>query len=250
MDIDEELPAINIGDTDENADWILTPERRAEELAIHDELAKKAREGQGPEAPGTRTRRENMVSKKEKRSLSRPKGKGRVELILGRPKGTTEADLRELAEAMYQEMVDKGWVKQEPSGNDDDERQVPVQGTTPDEARALIDGVLRTHGLDPEQATDEHGWRHLMLGWTQSLVGVAEQEKGEHHLVVLAPVARIPTHGGQFWGFYKMLLELNYYATSSAHFCLHDDTSLSVSHARSMDWQRKGWIARFKLSHL
>jgi hypothetical protein len=32
---------INIGDTDENADWILSKKKREEELKIHDELAKK-----------------------------------------------------------------------------------------------------------------------------------------------------------------------------------------------------------------
>lgn len=31
----------NIGNTDENADWILTKKRREEELAIHDKLAAK-----------------------------------------------------------------------------------------------------------------------------------------------------------------------------------------------------------------
>ena len=33
-------PSVNIGDTDENADWIKTPENRASEAAIHEELAR------------------------------------------------------------------------------------------------------------------------------------------------------------------------------------------------------------------
>jgi len=31
---------VNIGDTDENADWIKTPENRESESEIHDKLAK------------------------------------------------------------------------------------------------------------------------------------------------------------------------------------------------------------------
>jgi hypothetical protein len=38
---DEKLPLVNIGDTDENADWILSEERRREEIALHDALEKK-----------------------------------------------------------------------------------------------------------------------------------------------------------------------------------------------------------------
>lgn len=34
------MKTVNIGDTDRNADWILTPEQREEEMAIHDELAR------------------------------------------------------------------------------------------------------------------------------------------------------------------------------------------------------------------
>ena len=35
---------INIGDTDENADWIKTDENRASETAIHAELARRIEE--------------------------------------------------------------------------------------------------------------------------------------------------------------------------------------------------------------
>lgn len=40
VDLDS-LPVINIGDTDENADWIKTPESRAREKKIHERLAKR-----------------------------------------------------------------------------------------------------------------------------------------------------------------------------------------------------------------
>lgn len=42
---EEKLPVIIIGNTDEDADWILSPEKRKEEIAIHDELERKYREG-------------------------------------------------------------------------------------------------------------------------------------------------------------------------------------------------------------
>jgi hypothetical protein len=48
-----DVPAVNIGDTDENADWIASPDRRAEEAAIHDELARQYRETNGDELPET-----------------------------------------------------------------------------------------------------------------------------------------------------------------------------------------------------
>jgi hypothetical protein len=41
---EETLPLVNIGDTDRNADWILSEERRKEEIALHEELERKARE--------------------------------------------------------------------------------------------------------------------------------------------------------------------------------------------------------------
>jgi len=36
-------PSTNIGNTDENADWIKTPENRASERAIHDEIVRRHR---------------------------------------------------------------------------------------------------------------------------------------------------------------------------------------------------------------
>jgi hypothetical protein len=52
-DEDEIVSVVNIGDSDENADWIKTPEYRASEAAIHEELAKRyAREQGKDEEPG------------------------------------------------------------------------------------------------------------------------------------------------------------------------------------------------------
>ena len=44
-------PRVNIGDTDENADWIKTPENRESERRIHEELARQLEAGEDqPEA--------------------------------------------------------------------------------------------------------------------------------------------------------------------------------------------------------
>jgi hypothetical protein len=52
-----------------------------------------------------------MTSKKGKRLSSKQKKKGDVYLVMRKPKSTSDADLKELAQAMYQEMVDRGLVK-------------------------------------------------------------------------------------------------------------------------------------------
>jgi len=44
-------PLVDIGDTDQNADWIKTPENQASEAAIHDGLAKQHEAGDLPETP-------------------------------------------------------------------------------------------------------------------------------------------------------------------------------------------------------
>ena len=54
---------------------------------------------------------------------------------------------------------------------------------TPDEARALVDGVLRDYGLDPIECTDPFGWRHLSLGSVEGAAGVIEWKSGEPYLV-------------------------------------------------------------------
>jgi hypothetical protein len=94
---------------------------------------------------------------------------------------------------------------------------------TPDEARALIDSVFRSYGLDPREATDAYGWRYLSLGSAQGSVGVVEWQPGQYHLVVRAAVLRLPPMDEQLCDFYRWLLELNYDGTLSARFSVHDD---------------------------
>jgi hypothetical protein len=94
---------------------------------------------------------------------------------------------------------------------------------TPDEARALIDSVFRSYGLDPREATDAFGWRYLSLGSAQGSVGVVEWQPGQYHLVVRAAVLRLPPMDEQLCDFYRWLLELNHDGTLSARFSVHDD---------------------------
>jgi len=94
---------------------------------------------------------------------------------------------------------------------------------TPDEARALIDTVLRSYGLDPKEATDAYGWRYLSLGSAQGSVGVVEWQPGRYELVVRAAVVRLPLEDNQLCDFYRWLLELNHDGTLSARFSVHDD---------------------------
>ena len=94
---------------------------------------------------------------------------------------------------------------------------------TPDEARALIDDVLRSYGLDPKEATDAFGWRYLSLGSAQGSVGVVEWQPEQYHLVVRAAVLRLPPMDEQLCDFYRWLLELNHDGTLSARFSVHDD---------------------------
>ena len=102
---------------------------------------------------------------------------------------------------------------------------------TPAEARALIDGVFRSYGLDPMKSTDPYGWRHLSLGSAEGLAGVVEWQPGDYYLVVFAPVLEVPADLEQLSGLYKLLLELNHDGTLSTRFSIHD-SMVYVSLAR------------------
>lgn len=106
----------------------------------------------------------------------------------------------------------------QPSGRD-----TKLVEPTPEEARAFIDAVFRSYGLDPEEATDAYGWRYLSLGSAQGSVGIMEWQPGKYHLVVRAAVLRLPPLDEQLCDFYRWLLELNHDGTLSARFSVHDD---------------------------
>ncbi|MBU0495440.1 MAG: YbjN domain-containing protein [Chloroflexi bacterium] len=94
---------------------------------------------------------------------------------------------------------------------------------TPDEARALIDGVFRSYGLDPRKSTDPYGWRRLSLGSADGLVGIVEWQPDEYYLVVVAPLLELPTDPEPPADFYRLLLALNHDGTFAARFSIHDN---------------------------
>lgn len=103
-------------------------------------------------------------------------------------------------------------------------RKLKQSSLSPDEASILIDSVFFRYGLDPTLWTDFSGWRHIMIGSAEGFAGVVEWQTEEHYLVVLAPILEIPEEEDQLLEFYRMLLELNYHGTLSAHFSIYEDT--------------------------
>jgi hypothetical protein len=94
---------------------------------------------------------------------------------------------------------------------------------TPDEARALIDSVFRSHGLDPTENMDRYGWRRLTLGSAEGYAGVIEWQPGLHFLVIFSPIVRIPASLAVPADFYRLLLALNHDGTLAARFSIQDD---------------------------
>jgi len=103
-------------------------------------------------------------------------------------------------------------------------RKLKQSSLSPDEASILIDSVFFRYGLDPTLWTDFSGWRHIMIGSAEGFAGIVEWQLEEHYLVVLAPILEIPEEEDQLLEFYRMLLELNYHGTLSAHFSIYEDT--------------------------
>lgn len=93
---------------------------------------------------------------------------------------------------------------------------------TIDEARALIDSVFRSYGLEPADCIDENGWRVLSLGNAQGFAGIVEWSTGEPYLVVFAPLRQLPGEL-QIPDLYRTLLELNHSDTLSARFTINGD---------------------------
>ena len=94
---------------------------------------------------------------------------------------------------------------------------------TIDEARAMIDTVFRSYGLDPTRSITAGGWRTLQLGRARGFTGVIEWQNGDPYLVVFAPLIELPAEV-QISDFYRALLELNHTETLSARFSLSNDT--------------------------
>ena len=95
-------------------------------------------------------------------------------------------------------------------------------GPDPAAAEALIDQVLRSRGVSPEQALVGEGWRRLKVGETYAYVGLSDVH-GDPYFTVFSPLLRLPWgEGGRALA--VTLLELNQEFTLGARFSLVEDT--------------------------
>ena len=95
-------------------------------------------------------------------------------------------------------------------------------GPDPAAAEALIDQVLRSRGVSPEQALVGEGWRRLKVGETYAYVGLSDVH-GDPYFTVFSPLMRLPGgEGGRTLA--VSLLELNQEFTLGARFSLVEDT--------------------------
>jgi hypothetical protein len=72
------------------------------------------------------------------------------------------------------------------------------------------------------------GWRHIAVGSVQAAVGVVERGVNEPHLVVLAPVIKVPDDTQAHAPLFRALLELNHERPLGAHFSIHDDVVYTI----------------------
>lgn len=104
---------------------------------------------------------------------------------------------------------------------------------SPTEAQAMIDQALWNLGLDPREATDPEGWRHLSLGSADGLINVIEWGKGIHFLVVWSPILRVPEDPRLRAELFETLLRLNHHDTGMARASLQNDL-IVLSFVRSI----------------
>lgn len=93
---------------------------------------------------------------------------------------------------------------------------------SPSEAEAMVNQALWNLGVDPQEATDPEGWRHLSLGTAHGLINVIEWESGFHFLVVWSPILRVPQDPRLRAQLFETLLQLNHHETGMARYSLKD----------------------------
>ena len=93
----------------------------------------------------------------------------------------------------------------------------------PFEAQQMIDQAVWTLGIDPQEATDPDGWRHLSLGSAHGLINLLEWEPGLPFLVVWSPILRAPDDPRLRAHLFETLLRLNHHQTGMARASLHGD---------------------------
>ena len=100
--------------------------------------------------------------------------------------------------------------------------QIPT-APSPAEAQAMIDHTLWSLGVDPQEATDSEGWRHLNLGTAHGLINVIEWEPGVHFLVIWSPILQAPEDPQLRAELFETLLRLNHHDTGMARASLQND---------------------------
>jgi hypothetical protein len=87
----------------------------------------------------------------------------------------------------------------------------------------MVDQALWNLGVDPQEATDPEGWRHLSLGTAHGLINIIAWEPGFHFLVVWSPILRAPEDRRLRAQLFETLLQLNHHETGMARYSLKDD---------------------------
>ena len=94
---------------------------------------------------------------------------------------------------------------------------------SPFEAQAMVNQALLNLDVDPQEATDPEGWRHLSLGTAHGLINIIEWGPGLHFLVVWSPILRAPEDPRLRAQLFETLLRLNHHNMGMARSSLKDD---------------------------
>jgi len=96
----------------------------------------------------------------------------------------------------------------------------------------MVDRVLASLGIDPQEAIDEDGWRHLGLGTAHAMVNVLEWGPGEYSLAVWAPILRAPQDTRLRAELFENLLRLNHRAIGQARISVLEGDLVVISVVR------------------
>lgn len=92
---------------------------------------------------------------------------------------------------------------------------------TPEEAIAMVDEVLRSHGIEPSLTLLPSGWRRFAVGPQVVYSGVVPSEDGVPYLQVVAPIVQLPEEA-DLGELLRQMLILNHFQTRSVRFSLDE----------------------------
>ena len=101
---------------------------------------------------------------------------------------------------------------------------------TPEEAIAMVDEVLRSHGVEPSLTLLPSAWRRFSVGPLVIYSGVVPSREGIPYLQVLAPVMKLP-EGMDLGDLFHQMLVLNHFQTRSVRFSV-DEGSVIIGIVR------------------